>query len=68
MSKTLKEYEQLLAGRQFFRVSRSYIVNLEFITELRTADGGRVLMEDGTEIDIVAHRKQELLERLNELS
>lgn len=68
MSKTLKEYEQLLTGRQFFRVSRSYIVNLEFITELRTADGGRVLMEDGTEIDIVAHRKQELLERLNELS
>ncbi|MEJ7681634.1 MAG: LytTR family DNA-binding domain-containing protein [Segetibacter sp.] len=27
VSKTLKEYEQLLAGRQFFRVSRSYIVN-----------------------------------------
>lgn len=67
VSKTLKEYEQLLTAQHFFRISRSCIVNLEYITELRKADGGSVLMEDGTQIDITFNRKQELLDRLNSL-
>lgn len=67
VSKTLKEYEPILTAQHFFRISRSCIVNLEYITELRKADGGSVLLQDGTEIDVVPHRKQELLEKLNGL-
>ena len=67
VSKTLKEYEQMLSMQHFYRINRSCIVNLEFITELRKADGGSILMQDGTCVDIAPYRKQELLERLQGL-
>jgi two-component system LytT family response regulator len=67
VSKTLKEFEQVLTAQHFFRINRSCIVNLEFITELRKAEGGTVLLEDGTEVDIAPFRKQELMQKLQGL-
>jgi two-component system LytT family response regulator len=39
ISKTLKDFEDLLDGSQFTRIHKSYIVNLRYIKEYSTIDG-----------------------------
>lgn len=47
VTKTLKDFEDILDGNQFVRIHKSHIVNLKYITEYSTADGGIVKMSDG---------------------
>ena len=47
VTKILKDFEDLLNENQFVRIHKSYIVNLSFIKEYSTADGGIVKMTDG---------------------
>ncbi|HWB27177.1 MAG TPA: LytTR family DNA-binding domain-containing protein [Chitinophagaceae bacterium] len=52
ISKTLKEFEELLDENQFVRIHKSYIVNISYIKEYSTADGGVVKMSDGNQWSI----------------
>lgn len=47
VTKTLKDFEDILDGNQFVRIHKSHIVNLRHVTEYSTADGGIVKMNDG---------------------
>ena len=47
ITKTLKDFEDILDGNQFVRIHKSHIVNLKYVTEYSTADGGIVKMNDG---------------------
>ena len=47
VTKTLKDFEDLLDGNQFVRIHKSHVVNIKCITEYSTADGGIVKMNDG---------------------
>ena len=47
VTKILKDFEDLLNENQFVRIHKSHIVNLSFIKEYSTADGGIVKMTDG---------------------
>ncbi len=58
-SKTIKEYEYLLADNFFVRVHRSYLINLRHVKEYRRGEEGIITMTDGQEIK-VAKRKKEL--------
>lgn len=64
-SYTLGFYDELLSGRNFFRVSRSFLVNLSHISMYKRNDGGKILMSDGTEIEISRNTKDNLLKILN---
>ncbi len=48
--KTMKELEQKLGPKSFVRIHRSYIVNVDYIEELRPLDHGtyQIHMENGT--------------------
>lgn len=52
ISKTLKDFEELLDESQFARIHKSYIVNLKYIKEYSTIDGGVVKMSDGNQWSI----------------
>lgn len=65
VSKTLKEYEGVLAGFPFFRINRSVIVNLEYAVKYKRGDGGILEMTDGIEIEISASRKNDLLKLMS---
>jgi two-component system LytT family response regulator len=52
ISKTLKEFEDLLDEAHFARIHKSYIVNLRYIREYCTTDGGIVKMSDGNQWSI----------------
>lgn len=64
VSKTLKEYENVLTEAYFLRINRSVIVNLDYIVKYRKGDGGTLEMADGTEVEVSASRKDALIEKL----
>ncbi|RYZ98732.1 MAG: response regulator transcription factor [Sphingobacteriaceae bacterium] len=64
VSKTLKEYENVLHNNFFLRINRSVIVNLDYIVKYRKGDGGTLEMTDGTEIEVSSSRKEALMDKL----
>jgi len=67
VSKTIKEFEEMLEEVQFFRVHNSHIINLRYVKNYIKGEGGIVRMEDGSEIDVSRRRKEEFLKALHEL-
>ncbi|ANI89964.1 DNA-binding response regulator [Arachidicoccus ginsenosidimutans] len=64
VSRTLKEYENMLSSDNFMRVNRSVIVNLEFVLKYKRGDGGVLELMDGSEIDVSPNKKEELLAKI----
>lgn len=68
ISKTLKEFEDLLDSRQFARIHKSYIVNLRYIKEYSTTDGGIVKMTDGNQWSISRRQLEGFIEKMKQSS
>lgn len=60
VSKTLKEFENMLNGYSFLRVHRSHVINLKYIERFEKTDGGYAVMRGGMRIE-VSHRNKESL-------
>jgi two-component system LytT family response regulator len=67
VSKSLKEYEELLEPQGFFRIHHSHIVQLDKITRYVKGSGGYVVMKNGTSLDVSARKKDEFLKKLIEI-
>lgn len=67
ISKTLKEYEQLLEGKGFFRCHQSYLVNLNYILRIDKREGGFIVMKDQTQLPLSSRKKEQLLQWLEDL-
>ena len=61
VTKTLKEYEELLMQDGFFRVHQSHLINLDFVSGYLKQDGGYVQMTDGSQIEISRRKKDAFL-------
>jgi two-component system, LytTR family, response regulator len=61
-SYTLKQYEEMLSGSNFFRTHKSYLVNVGHITRYIKGDGGIVIMSNGNELEVSRNNKQPLLD------
>ena len=61
--RSLKFYEELLLPYDVLRIHKSTMVNLQYVTRYRKGKGGSVVLQDGTELDVSATRKGELLSR-----
>ena len=64
VSCTLKVIEELLEDHSFLRVHRSFLVNLDEVEKYIKADGGYLVMSDGSHIYISKNKKDELLKKL----
>ncbi len=64
VSRTLKETEDMLAEYSFLRVHHSHIVNLNAITRYVKGEGGYLIMEDGSTVDVSRSRKEMLMQKL----
>ncbi len=67
VSRTLKDYEELLSGLNFFRVHNSCLINLSHVTKYIKGEGGYVIMSDGTSVEVSRRKKNELLNKLTML-
>ncbi len=66
-SSNLKDYEELLAGRQFFRVHNSFLINMRAVRKYIKGDGGCVLMSNGDTVDVSKRRKEDFLKMLDNM-
>ena len=66
-SHTLKEYETLLKGLDFFRVHNSHLINMKYVQSFVKGKGGIVLMKDGSEIEVSTRRKELFLQHFVKL-
>lgn len=65
VTRSLKEFEELLTPKGFFRVHHSHIVNLNQITRYVRGEGGYVVLADGASVDVSRRRKEEFLQVLS---
>ncbi|ADB42386.1 response regulator receiver protein [Spirosoma linguale DSM 74] len=64
-SRSLAEFEQVLADHDhFFKVHKSHLVNLKYITKYRRGDGGTLMMSDGSEVDVARRVKPDFLRKM----
>ncbi|MCY1532447.1 Sensory transduction protein LytR [compost metagenome] len=64
ISRTLKDFEDLLDENTFVRIHKSHIVNLNHIKEYSTMDGGVVRMSDGNQWSISRRQLDMFLEKM----
>ncbi|WP_315814793.1 LytTR family DNA-binding domain-containing protein [Paraflavitalea speifideaquila] len=67
VSKTLKEFAELLKSYDFYRIHQSHLVNLKYVKSLLREDGGALLMEDGARVPISRQNMESIKQALNRL-
>ena len=66
ISKTLKDYDELLSPYGFLRVHQSHLINLKEIKSFIKTDGGYIKMKDGSTVSISRQRRETVLKTLHE--
>lgn len=61
LSKTLKYVEELLANELFFRVHKSYLVNLNYITKFDKIDDLKITLTNGAQLPVSVRKKEQFL-------
>lgn len=67
-TKNLKYFEEILNRYNFFRVYKSYLINLRLVKSISNEDGGLVIMTNKKEIPISRFKKKELLQIIENLT
>lgn len=66
ISKTLKEFAELLEKSGFFRCHQSHLINLAYFDHLDKRDGGTIYLKDGSPVPLATRKKEQLLQALRE--
>lgn len=64
VAKTLKVYEELLRPDGFVRIHAAHLINLKEIKSYLRGEGGQVLLNDGTVLEVSRSRKEEFLAKV----
>ncbi|WP_298222653.1 LytTR family DNA-binding domain-containing protein [Flavobacterium sp.] len=67
ISKTLKEYEDLLSEYGFERIHQSHLINLAYLKSYVKKEGGYIVMADNAQLPISARKKERLQELIKAL-
>jgi two-component system LytT family response regulator len=67
VTKTLKDFEDLLSDQGFYRVHQSHLINTKYIKEFVKTDGGYLLMTDGCQVPVSTRKRPEVMKMLEEL-
>jgi two-component system, LytTR family, response regulator len=63
-AKTLSEFELVLDPSHFIRIHRSYIININHISDYFKGNGGHVVMKNGAELEVSRRKKDEFIMRV----
>lgn len=66
-TRTLGTYEDILDPQHFFRIHKSYIINLEHLTEYLSEDGYFAVLKGGVKLPVARNRVPEFTQRLKTL-
>jgi two-component system LytT family response regulator len=64
VSKTLREYDELLSPQGFYRVHQSHLINLDHIESVNSSDGDFIMLTDNHRVELSRRKKNEFLQVL----
>ncbi|NET39164.1 MAG: LytTR family transcriptional regulator, partial [Cyanothece sp. SIO1E1] len=63
ISRTLKDFEELLSDFSFYRAHHSHLVNLHHVKEFIRADGGYLIMTNNMHLPVSRSKREDLLKQ-----
>ena len=67
ISKTLREFDDMLSDSGFYRVHKSYLINLSHISKFGKQEGGYLILASGDKVPVSSRKREELLELFEKL-
>jgi len=64
VSKTLKDFEELLPHAVFIRIHHSWIINKKHVQKYLKGEGGQVIMSNGKTLDVARRKKDEFMKAI----
>jgi len=64
VSRTLKVVEEMLPADYFFRIHKSFLVNMNYVKSYNRNEGHKILLENGVELEIATRRNEEFVRAL----
>lgn len=68
VSRGLRDFELSLADKGFLRVHKSFLVNMDYVSELHRDDNGYLIMSNGSKIYLSSKDKSEIIKKIKEFS
>ena len=68
VSKPMKEYEDKLLENGFFRIHKSHLINIRKMSYFEKAEGGSVMMVDGSRVPVASRKRDEVIALLENIS
>ena len=65
-SKPVHEYATLLEDCNFIRIHKSFVINLDHVTNYLRGEGGSVILTGGKEVEVSRRKKDVLMQRMRE--
>jgi two-component system LytT family response regulator len=67
VSRTLKDFEELLPPEVFVRIHHSHIINMDQVSRYIKGEGGQVVMNNGKVLDVARRKKDDFLRAFDKL-
>jgi two-component system, LytTR family, response regulator len=61
VSRTLKEFDDMLSGSSFYRAHKSFLINLSHIIRFEKQEGGYIILTNGEKVPVSFRKREELL-------
>lgn len=65
VTRTLKEYDEMLSGQNFYRIHHSYLINLDGVKKYVRGEGGYVIMSNDKSLDVSKRKRDGFLEKIS---
>jgi two-component system, LytTR family, response regulator len=65
-SKPIHEYASLLEDCNFIRIHKSFVINLDHVTNYVRGEGGSIVLTGGKEVEVSRRKKELLMQRMKE--
>lgn len=67
ISKTLREFDDMFSDCGFYRVHKSYLINVSHIKRFEKQDGGYIILTNDHRIPVASRKREELMELFERL-
>lgn len=67
VSKTLKDFENMLSDSGFFRIHHAYLINMKHVKKYIKGDGGYVILEGDHHLDVSKRKKDAFMQMLHKI-
>jgi len=67
VSKPMKDFEDKLLENSFFRIHKSHMINIRKMSYFEKAEGGSVIMVDGSKVPVASRKRDEVIALLENI-